>query len=135
MTVLKCLHHINFLVADIDAAVDAYQGALGVGPFEFEDLPERGVSTARLLIGGVWIVLVSPYDDESDAGCYLRDHGEGFFLMSFGVDDLDRALVDLARRGTVPANRQARAGILDWRVADLDTENTLGVRLHLTQVQ
>ena len=41
MSVLKCIHHINFIVADLEAAVDAYQTTLGLGPFEYEDLEER----------------------------------------------------------------------------------------------
>ena len=133
MTVLNCVHHINFVVADIDAAVEAYQNMLDLGPFEYEDLPGRGVTTARALIGDVWLVLVSPQSQDSVAGRYLRDHGEGFFLMSFGVDDLDRAVAELAQRGTMPSDSKTRSGILGWRVADLETEDRLGVRFHLTQ--
>ena len=133
MTILNSVHHINFIVADIDAAVEAYQSKLGLGPFEYEELPERGVSTARAQVGDAWIVLVSPHDEDSVAGRHLKDHGEGFFLLSFGVDDLDRALAEIAQRGAIPAGSGARSGILGWRVADLETEDSLGVRFHLTQ--
>jgi methylmalonyl-CoA/ethylmalonyl-CoA epimerase len=133
MTVLNSVHHINFIVYDLDVAVQAYESILGLGPFEFEELPERGVSTARVRIGGVWIVLVSPSSENSIAANYLDAHGEGFFLMSFGVDNLQQAMVELARRGALPADGTARPGILDWQVADLETENSLGVRFHLTQ--
>jgi hypothetical protein len=54
--------------------------------------------------------------------------------MSFGVDNLDQAMVELARRGALPADRTAHAGLMDWQVADLETEDSLGVRFHLTQV-
>jgi methylmalonyl-CoA/ethylmalonyl-CoA epimerase len=134
MGTLKSVHHINFIVADLDAAVQAYQNTLGIGPFEYEELPERGVSTARVRVGEVWIVLVSPQCENSVAGRYLEAHGDGFFLMSFGVDNLDQAMVELAQRGALPADRTAHAGILDWRVADLETEDSLGIRFHLTQV-
>lgn len=133
MTVLKSVHHINFIVADLDAAVQAYQSTLGLGPFEYEELPERGVLTARIQIGEVWIVLVSPRSKDSIAGRYLVDNGEGFFLMSFGVDNLDLAMAELADRGALPKGRTARSGIFDWQVIDLDTEHKLGARFHLTQ--
>ena len=133
MTVLKSVHHINFIVADLDAAVQAYQSTLGLGPFEYEDLPERGVLTARFQIGEVWIVLVSPRSKDSVAAHHLAAHGEGFFLMSFGVDNLDQAMAELAERGALPEGRTARPGICDWQVADLETEHHLGVRFHLTQ--
>ena len=134
MGTLKSVHHINFIVADLDAAVQAYQKILGIGPFEYEELPERRVSTARARIGEVWIVLVSPQCENSVAGRYLEAHGDGFFLMSFGVDNLDQAMAELAQRGALPAERTAHTGILDWRVVDLETEYSLGVRFHLTQV-
>jgi methylmalonyl-CoA/ethylmalonyl-CoA epimerase len=134
MGTLKSVHHINFIVANLDAAVQAYQNILGIGPFEHEELPERGVSTARVRVGEVWIVLVSPQCENSIAGHYLEAHGEGFFLMSFGVDNLDKAMAELAQRGALPAERTAHTGILDWRVAHLETEDSLGVRFHLTQV-
>ncbi len=130
---MKTVHHINLIVADLDAAVQAYQNILGIGPFEYEELPERGVSTARVRVGEVWIVLVSPQSQDSVAGRYLEDHGDGFFLMSFGVDDLDQAMAELAQRGTMPSDSKTRSGILGWRVADLETEDRLGVRFHLTQ--
>ncbi len=133
MTVLKSVHHINFIVADLDVAVQAYQNMLGLGPFEYEELPERCVSTARIRIGGVWIVLVSPRSKDSHAAHYLEAHGEGFFLMSFGVDNLEQAMAELAQRGALPADRTARPGIVDWQVADLETERSLGVKFHLTQ--
>ncbi len=134
MTVLNSVHHINFIVNDLDAAVEAYQSTLDLGPFEYEELPERDVSTARVRVGEVWIVLVSPQCENSVAGRYLEAHGDGFFLMSFGVGNLDQAMAELAQRGALPADRTAHAGILDWRVADLETEDSLGIRFHLTQV-
>ncbi len=135
MSVLKCIHHINFIVADIDTAVEAYRSMLGLGPFEYEELPGRGVATARVRIGDVWLVLVSPRSKNSPAASYLEAHGEGFFLMSFGVDNLEQAMAELARRGALAADSAARTGILDWQVADLDTEDSLGARFHLTKVK
>jgi len=133
MNVLKNIHHLNFVVADLDASVLRYQDGLGLGPFLRDDLPDRGVSTARVRIGEVWIVLVSPQRDDCDVARYLAAHGEGFFLMSFGVDDLDQAIGELAKRGTEAGAK--RAGLSDWQVADLDTESRLGIKCHLTQVR
>ncbi len=53
--------------------------------------------------------------------------------MSFGVDNLEQAMAELAQRGALPPDTTARPGILDWQVADLETERSLGVRFHLTQ--
>jgi len=134
MVTLKKIHHINFIVADLEASVQNYQNVLGLGSFEYEDLPKRGVRTARARVGDVWIVLVSPHSKDSVAGRYLENRGEGFFLLSFGVDNLDQAMAELAQRGTVAADAATRTGLLGWQVADLKTEDSLGVRFHLTEV-
>ncbi len=135
MTVLKNIHHINFIVRDLDKSIQAYQRLLGLSQFEREDLPKRGVQTARINIGGVWIVLVCPQDEDSAPARFLAENGEGFFLLSFGVNDLDAALLEYERRGAVATDSEPRNGLLNWRVADLNTENELSVLFHLTEEQ
>ena len=135
MSVLTCIHHINFIVADLDSAVDAYQRTLGLGPFEYEDIEERDVATARVRIGDAWIVLVSPRSKDSPVANYLETHGEGFFLMSFGVDNLDDAIVELSQQGALSADAKARTGVRGWQVADLDTEESLGAKFHVTEIK
>lgn len=69
-------------------------------------------------MGDVWIVLVSPQDDDSDVARHLVANGEGLLLMSFGVDDLNQAITDLAVRGTTAGERRVRLD--DWQIADID---------------
>lgn len=129
MTQIRNVHHINFLFHDLDAAVARFS-ALGLGPFRYEALPARGVSTARVKVGETWIVLVSPTDPDSVPGRALSERGEGFFLLSFGVDDLDAALEQLNETRDVVAG-PARPGLQNWRVADVDAG--LDLKLHLTE--
>ena len=127
------IHHINFIVNDLKAQVKRYQDLLGLGEFEFEELPARGVSTARILLGQTWLVLVSPLRGDSLPGQYLQENGEGFFLLSMGIKGLDAALKDYEARGAIAPNTAVRNGLMDWRVVDLDTKDALGVRFHLTE--
>ncbi len=133
MTQLTSIHHINFVVKDLQASVRAYENTLGLSGFEYAELPDRGVSTARVMLGGVWLVLVSPHSEDSVPGKHLKQHGDGFFLLSFGVDDLEKALVGFAERGAISSPDIVRQGLLDWRVADLDTGAALGEMFHLTE--
>lgn len=133
MTTLTSIHHINFIVRDLHASVADYQRLLGLGEFVHEELAGRGVSTARILLGGVWLVLVCPHNDDSVPGRYLKENGEGFFLLSFAVDDLTTALADMANRDTVANTDRARRGLANWLVADLDTAARLGANFHLTE--
>lgn len=134
MTSPKTIHHINFIVADLDESVRAYQELLALPAFEFETLPSRGVRTARVNIGGVWLVLVCPEDEACAPGRFLAENGEGFFLLSFGVDDLDAALSAYERQGHTGSGSKPRKGLMNWRVADLDTQDRLGALFHLTEL-
>ena len=97
------IHHINFVVHDLDEACARFESLLELAPFEVLDHAPRGAKVARSRLGESWFVLVAPYDTDSVPGRFLAEHGEGFFLLSLGVDAIDNP----------------RAGILDWRVADV----------------
>ena len=120
------IHHINFLVRDLDAAELRYRKLLGLGAALREELPGRGVMTARFRLGDTWLVLVQPVGDEGEPARMLRERGEGFMLLSLGVDDLDAA------RGVLGEDLgEERRGLEGWRVADLG--DCLGANLQLTE--
>ena len=128
---LKRVHHINFLVRDLDRAIEQYERLFGLVPVARERLPGRAVETARFRVGEVWIVLVQPSGDEGVPARHLREHGEGFFLISFEVEDLDRAAEILRDAATEPG--PPRTGLSDWRVMDLDPADTFGAVVQLTE--
>ena len=112
------IHHLNFVVGDLDSACRQFESLLDVGPFETVDHAARGSHIAYCEVGESRLVLVCPYDPDSIPGRYLAEHGEGFFLLSVGTDEM-------------PADVAVRDGILDWRVADVG--EAYGATLQLTQ--
>lgn len=110
------IHHINFVVRNLGEACARFERELGLPPFELVDHSPRGARVARTRVGDSWLVLVAPYDPASVPGRHLEQHGEGFFLLSLGVDEL--------------AN--PRAGILDWRVEDVGELH--GAQFQLTEL-
>ena len=124
------IHHINFIVRDLDAATAEFERLLGLEPFERVDHATRGATIAKSRVGDSWILLVCPYDPESVPGRFLEQHGEGFFLLSVGTQDLDAELERLVESGAAPADEAPRAGIEGWRVADV--AEVYGAILHLT---
>ncbi len=130
---LKRVHHINFLVADLDKSIERYKDLFELESVEVEMLPERGVATARFDLDGVWVVLVQPVDDKSDPARILREQGEGVFLISYAVDDLDDAREKLVAKGAISRSATTREGLLNWRVIDLDPEAVFGAPVQLTE--
>ncbi len=130
---LKKVHHINFVVSDLDRAINQYEKLFGVSPSQRETLEERGVETVRFRVGDMWIVLVQPLDSQSVPGRHLEQHGEGFFLISYQVDDVRHAADTLEARGAKLLNRAPRDGLDDWQVIDIAPEDTLGVQSQLVE--
>ena len=132
MSLLKKVHHINLLVRDLEAAVARYGAAFGIEEFHWGELPERGVRTARFRAGESWVVLVQPTDPDSVPGRHLAEHGEGLFLLSFGVDGLNSARDHIARADPDAVPGEQRQGLEGWQVLDLDPGQFNGALLQLT---
>jgi methylmalonyl-CoA/ethylmalonyl-CoA epimerase len=130
---LEGIHHINFLVTDLETAVERYKDLFDLESVQIESLPNRGVRTARFDLNGVWIVLVQPVDDDSERMRNLREHGEGQYLVSFAVYDLDAATDELTAKGAIDESATSRTGLQGWRVIDLEPDALFGALLQLTQ--
>jgi len=128
MSVSK-IHHINFLVKDINEGISRYRDLLGLGEFIVEELPGRGVITARVALGEQWLVLVQPVDVDGIPARHLAEHGEGFFLISFAVDDLQHAADSVVAAGSNMTADKPRQGLEDWQVQDIHIKDTLGVQM------
>ncbi len=129
---VRRVHHIDYVVKDLDGAVERYRAILGIEPSGRERLEGRGVETVRFKVGETYIILVQPVA----AGAvqeYLDIHGEGFFHVAYEVDAIaDEAqrleAAGIAFRGDVP-----RVGIEGWRLRDLDPASTHGVECQLVE--
>jgi methylmalonyl-CoA/ethylmalonyl-CoA epimerase len=127
------IHHINFLVQDLNEGIRRYRDLLGIEDFIVEDLPERGVITARVALGEQWLVLVQPVDPAGVPGKHLAEHGEGFFLISYAVDDLQKAAERVAANGSSMTSPEPRRGLDGWQVQDVDKRDTLGVQVQFCE--
>jgi len=127
------IHHINFLVRDLEVGVAHYQQLLGVSEVFYGDLAGREVRTARFRIGDVWWVLVQPTTTDSVAARHLEQHREGFFLISLGVGSLGDAMAEVKSAGGEFASQEPRQGLADWQVIDLDAEQFFGAQIQLCE--
>ncbi len=125
------LHHLTFVVRDLQAAELQYRNALGIDPEARESLPQRGVLSSRYRLGEVWIVLVQPVAEGIPAR-HLREHGEGLLLVSYEVPDLPEALAGCAARG-VAQDGPRRIGVANWEIADLACQATPGATTQLCE--
>ena len=107
------LNHIGVAVRDIDKAIK-FLSSIGIGPFDppapdppvtnkmFRGKPANDklkFSNADLGLAQVSLELLQPVEGESPHSEFIRDKGEGINHIGFTVDDLDREVTKLTKRG------------------------------------
>jgi methylmalonyl-CoA/ethylmalonyl-CoA epimerase len=106
MTQQLVIHHVGFVVADIEAGMKGFVQSLAAqwdGKI-FAD-PHQKVKVAFLVTrpGDARIELVQPAAGDSPVSRFLADKGGGFHHICYEVEDLDRALAEFRRRGALLA--------------------------------
>ncbi len=104
----KAIDHICFAVKDLDAAMDLYRDVLGLEPDGVYTAPSEKIRVARYYLENVALELMEPTDPDSDVGRFLQKRGEGFFLISYRVEDVEDGLKELEERGYPLIDRKPR---------------------------
>lgn len=130
---LRRVHHIDFVVHDLDRAADRFAKILGRPPEPRESLPDRGVDLVRFAMGDIWIILVQPMRQDSPVTAFLDQHGEGFFHIGYKVDDIEAETKRLKAQGIGLVNDSPRRGVEGWQLVDLEMEETFGVYTQLVE--
>ncbi|MBU2009686.1 MAG: methylmalonyl-CoA epimerase [Chloroflexi bacterium] len=129
---IKKIHHVSVVVRNLEEALKLYEGLFGLRPEKIEALPEQGVRVALLPVGGSEIELVEPLDPNSGVGRFLESRGEGLHHICLEVDDVDRELVELEKKGVRLIDKKGRSGLVG-KVAFIHPEATRGVLIELAQ--
>lgn len=124
------IHHLNFIVRNLEAAIPVWERILGTPVARRDELKERGVIAARFRLGASWLVLIQPTRDDSVPGRFLAAQGEGFFLLSFGVESL---VDEVERLGDAAFSGPVREGADGWQVRDLEPALVGGLQLQFTE--
>jgi len=127
------IHHIDFVVRDLDKATDRYRQILGREPLAREHLPQRGIDLVRFRLGETWLILVQPLVADSPVMKFLDEHGEGFFHIAYLVSDVEAKGQALAQIGVGVVNTTPRHGVEGWKLIDLEMADTFGVMTQLIE--
>ncbi|MDI9977306.1 VOC family protein [Rhodococcus sp. IEGM 1307] len=103
---------INIAVRDLASATERYERLFDVrgehvGPDGFA-FP--GLEGTKLDVGGFIISLIASTQEGTSVARFLERHGEGVFLFSAKVDDLDIATDELKQQGLSPLLDEAVRG-------------------------
>jgi len=129
---IRKIHHVSVVVRDLEEALKLYEGLFGLRAEKIEALPEQGIRVALLPVGGSEIELVEPVDPNSGVARFLESRGEGLHHICLEVDDVNRELAELEKKGVRLIDKKGRRGLVG-KVAFIHPEATRGVLIELAQ--
>lgn len=101
-----------------------YEEDLGLGPALVYTSEKEGIHVVRYYVGEVALELMEPSSPDTDVGRFLERKGEGFFLISYRVEDVDSALEELNRKGVKTIDKESRS-LMGNRYAFIHKPNEL----------
>jgi len=105
---LEAIDHLCFAVRDLDRARKAYEEDLGLELDGLYVSKTERIRVARYYVGGVALELIEPTSPDSEVARFLDKRGEGFYLISYRVGNVDEALSELRSKHVKTIDRVPR---------------------------
>jgi methylmalonyl-CoA/ethylmalonyl-CoA epimerase len=130
MSCVRRVDHVAVAVRDTEIALGFFADRLGLAVVHSEELESPHVRLTYLDAGNALIQLVEPLDGDTEIARNIEEDGEGLHHICFGVDDVERAITNLAGDGAPPPTLASGRGRLS---AFLPGAMPLGVRIECTE--
>jgi methylmalonyl-CoA/ethylmalonyl-CoA epimerase len=107
---IRDVHHVGIAIRDMEAANAFYGDALGLLVVKEGDVPARGVKAALLAVGGSFLELVQPTDEDSPFAKYIGERSEGLHHIGLLSDDVDAQVTRLNEMAVLLEDHEPREG-------------------------
>ncbi len=119
------IDHICIAVRDLEAAKKAYEETLGWElAVEYEAESEK-IRVARYYVGEVAMELMEDLDGTGEVAKFIARRGEGVFLISYRVPDVEAGLNELRSKGIKTIDDRPRE-LFGNRYAFIQPPSSLG---------
>lgn len=122
------IHHVSYLVPDLDAAIRSYADVLGAAVAGRGPVPNLG-EVVFLRVGDVEVEFIQPEDQsalQNSGGAWVVHH------MAYAVEDLDKVVAEHRARGFRFLTDEPFTNFMGYRLIYFDPADTGGCRVHLT---
>jgi methylmalonyl-CoA/ethylmalonyl-CoA epimerase len=127
------IEHVALAVADLDAAIEHYEGVWGLKVSHRERVEEQGVEEAMLPLGESYLQLLGPTGPDTTVGKFIERRGEGLHHIAYEVDDLEGTLADLKAKNVPLIDEAPRRGGRGHMVAFVHPKGNHGLLVELIQ--
>ena len=105
---IQAIDHLCIAVRDLDEARLAYEEDLGLELHGLYVAESEKIRVARYYVGDVALELIEATSPDSEVAKFIRKRGEGFFLISYRVDDVEDGLAQLKAKGVKTIDHRPR---------------------------
>lgn len=127
------LHHVAYVVPDIDAALPDFTARWQMTPVVRETMHEQGVEAVMLQAGDACVELIQPLDPDGAIARFMEKRGPGLHHVAFAVDDIAATLAALAADDVELIDTAPRRGLGGHLVAFLHPRSGHGALTELVQ--
>lgn len=120
----KEIDHICCAVRRLDEARKVYEGIMELKPACEYVAEEESIRVIRYYVGSVAVEIMEPTDSNCEVARFLESRGEGIFLISYRVDNVEEALAELHARGRQTIDQKPRC-LMGNRYAFIDPPKAL----------
>lgn len=121
---VKKIDHICFAVHNVDEARKVYEGIMGLEPACEYIAEEESIRVIRYDVGDVAVEIVEPTELTCEVASFLKHRGEGCFLISYRVNDVEEALEEIQAAGRQTIDHKPRY-LMGNRYAFIDPPRVL----------
>ncbi len=122
------VHHVGYLVPDLDEAVDLYVRTFGAKQSGRGAAGRLG-EIAFIQAGEVEVELIQPNDRSS----LTNGNGHVYHHVGYVVDNLDQAVADFKAKGYQFNSEAPNTNFMGYRLIYFDSKFTAGLGMHLTE--
>ena len=131
---IKGIDHIGIAVSELQGITKKWMELLGVENFSLEGVESQGVEITKLqLENGPAIELLASTGDESPISKFLKKKGEGIHHICFEVEELDKTVDTLKKRGIRFVQKIPQTGAGGARIIFIHPKEFNGVLIELKE--
>lgn len=127
---IKSIYHIGLAVRDLDSAVKFFQETYGAKLLWRRTFESQKMESAFISVGEARFEVARSLDPEGVIGKFVQARGEGIHHISLEVDDMDKTIQELKKKGLTV---MGEAATKEFKVAFVHPQNNFGVLMELYQ--
>jgi methylmalonyl-CoA/ethylmalonyl-CoA epimerase len=133
-TPLKGVHHVTYIVEDVDRVIDFLDKNFDLKPLEVIDNQKRGLRQAFYKVGHTIVDFFQPMHEKADFYQWLKQKGPGISHVGFSVEGIDAVAKDIvARDGKPRSGGRSEPTPNGYRTLSFRPEDGCGILFQLAE--